>query len=132
MKSCQSRIYGAEFSTGGDRRSRPRTARLLSMEIEFNKSCNFRCLYCYASDHTVQRDELTKEEFFDLITQAKELGARKMIVLGGEPMLYPHIMEMIRFIRGLDMDVELFTNGTNITRRWPGSSMQPASGSCSR
>jgi sulfatase maturation enzyme AslB (radical SAM superfamily) len=94
----------------------PSRGRLLSMELEFNKSCNLRCLYCYASDHTVQRDELSREEFFDLITQAKELGARKMIVLGGEPMLYPHIMEMIRFIRGLDMDVELFTNGTNITR----------------
>jgi radical SAM protein with 4Fe4S-binding SPASM domain len=115
MKSCQSRIYGAEFAQE-EIAEAVRDGRLLSMELEFNKSCNFRCLYCYASDHSVQRDELSREEFFDLITQAKELGARKMIVLGGEPMLYPHIMEMIRFIRGLDMDVELFTNGTNITR----------------
>lgn len=115
MKSCQSRIYGAEFSQE-EIAEAVKDGRLLSMELEFNKSCNFRCLYCYASDHTVQRDELSREEFFDLITQAKELGARKMIVLGGEPMLYPHIMEMIRFIRGMDMDVELFTNGTNITR----------------
>ena len=23
--------------------------RLLSAEIEFNRSCNFRCLYCYAA-----------------------------------------------------------------------------------
>jgi len=114
MKSCQSRIYGAEFSQE-EIAEAVREGRLLSMELEFNKSCNFRCLYCYASDHTVHRDELSREEFFDLITQAKELGARKMIVLGGEPMLYPHIMEMINFIRGLDMDVELFTNGTNIT-----------------
>ena len=114
MKSCQSRIYGAEFSQE-EIAEAVREGQLLSMELEFNKSCNFRCLYCYASDHTVQRDELSREEFFDLITQAKELGARKMIVLGGEPMLYPHIMEMIRFIRSLDMDVELFTNGTNLT-----------------
>ncbi len=115
MKSCQSRIYGAEFSQE-EIAEAVREGRLLSMELEFNKSCNFRCLYCYASDHAVQRDELSREEFFDLITQARELGARKMIVLGGEPMLYPHIMEMIKFIRGLDMDVELFSNGTNITR----------------
>ncbi len=89
-----------------------RNGSLLSMEIEFNSVCNFRCVYCYASENGSQRNELTKEEFQDVITQAKELGARKIIVLGGEPMLYPHIMEMIRFIRGLDMDVELFTNGT--------------------
>jgi radical SAM protein with 4Fe4S-binding SPASM domain len=114
MKSCQSRIYGAEFSRE-EIAEAVREGQLLSMELEFNKSCNFRCLYCYASDHLAQRDELSREEFYDLITQAKELGARKMIVLGGEPMLYPHIMEMIRFIRSLNMDVELFTNGTNLT-----------------
>ena len=92
-----------------------RDGRLLSMEIEFNKSCNFRCLYCYASNNNHHLNELSKEEFIDVIKQARELGARKMIVLGGEPMLYPHIMEMLQFIRTLDMEVELFTNGTNIT-----------------
>ena len=85
------------------------------MEIEFNSVCNFRCVYCYAYENGRRRNELTKEQFQDVITQAKNLGARKIIVLGGEPMLYPHILEMIGFIRGLDMDIELFTNGTGIT-----------------
>ena len=100
MKTCQSRIYGAEFSQQ-EIAEAVREGRLLSMEMEFNKSCNFRCLYCYASDHTVHRNELSKHEFLDLINQARELGARKIIVLGGEPMLYPHIMEMIQYIRDL-------------------------------
>ncbi len=114
MTSCQSRIYSAEFSQQ-EIADAVRDGRLLSMEIEFNQSCNFRCIYCYASDTARRRDELTKEEFEDVITQAKELSARKIIILGGEPMLYPHIMEMIRFIRGLGMDIELFTNGTSLT-----------------
>jgi radical SAM protein with 4Fe4S-binding SPASM domain len=115
MKTCQNRIFGAEFSQE-EIAEAVRKGRLLSMEMEFNKNCNFRCLYCYASDKTVDRNEMVKEEFLDLISQARELGARKIIVLGGEPMLYPSIIEMVRYIRGLDMDVELFTNGTNITR----------------
>ncbi|OGW39662.1 MAG: radical SAM protein, partial [Nitrospirae bacterium GWD2_57_9] len=114
MKTCQNRIYGAEYSQE-EIAAAVRDGRLLSMEIEFNKSCNFRCLYCYASDNNLHRNELTKEEFIGVIRQARELGARKMIILGGEPMLYPHILDMIRFIRGLDMEVELFTNGTNMT-----------------
>ncbi|MFA5072964.1 MAG: radical SAM protein [Nitrospirota bacterium] len=115
MKTCQSSIYGSEFSSQ-EIAEAVRDERLLSMEIEFNQSCNFRCIYCYASHNTHRPDEMTKEEFFDVITQAKELGARKMIILGGEPMLYPHIMEMVLFIRNLDMEIELFTNGTNMTR----------------
>lgn len=114
MKICPERIYGSEF-TPLEIADAVRDGRLLSMEIEFNQSCNFRCIYCYASEAPVRRSELSREEFLDVIDQARELGARKIIVLGGEPMLYPHIMEMISHIRSLEMDVELFTNGANIT-----------------
>lgn len=114
MNSCQTRIYAAEFSAS-EISDAVQNGRLLSMEIEFNSVCNFRCVYCYAFENGRKRNELTKDEFKDVITQAKELGARKIIVLGGEPMLYPHLMEMIRFIRDLELDIELFTNGTGIT-----------------
>lgn len=114
MNTCQTQIYGAEFSNE-EVAEAVRDGRLLSMEIEFNSICNFRCVYCYAAENGQRPNELTTDEFSDVIRQAKELGARKIIVLGGEPMLYPHILEMLRFIRSLDMDVELFTNGTGIT-----------------
>jgi radical SAM protein with 4Fe4S-binding SPASM domain len=114
MNTCQTQIYGAEFSSV-EIAEAVRNGQLLSMEIEFNSICNFRCLYCYASENGGRSDELTPDQFRDVLTQAKELGARKIIVLGGEPMLYPPILEMIRFIRGLGMDVELFTNGKGMS-----------------
>jgi radical SAM protein with 4Fe4S-binding SPASM domain len=114
MNSCQTRIYAAEFSAA-EIADAVQHGKLLSMEIEFNSVCNFRCVYCYAFENNRKRNELTKDQFKDVITQAKDLGARKIIILGGEPMLYPHLMEMIGFIRGLDMEIELFTNGTGIT-----------------
>ncbi|HUI45019.1 MAG TPA: radical SAM protein [Nitrospirota bacterium] len=114
MNTCQTQIYGAEFSNE-EIAEAVQSGKLLSMEIEFNSICNFRCVYCYAAENGQRRNELTVEQFQDVITQAKELGARKIIVLGGEPMLYPPILDMLRFIRGLNMDVELFTNGSGIT-----------------
>jgi radical SAM protein with 4Fe4S-binding SPASM domain len=114
MNTCQTQIYGAEF-TNDEVAEAVREGKLLSMEIEFNSICNFRCVYCYAAENGQRPNELSVEEFRDVIRQARELGARKIIVLGGEPMLYPHILEMLRFIRSLGMDVELFTNGTGIT-----------------
>jgi len=74
MTNCQTSIYGAEFSPQ-EIAEAVRDGRLLSMEIEFNQSCNFRCIYCYASDNPDRRNELTKDEFIDVISQAKELGA---------------------------------------------------------
>lgn len=114
MNTCQTQIYGAEYSNE-EVAEAVRNGKLLSMEIEFNSICNFRCVYCYAAENGQRRNELTVEQFKDVITQAKELGARKIIVLGGEPMLYPSILDMLQFIRRLDMDVELFTNGSGIT-----------------
>ena len=111
---CQKRIFGAEFS----RKEIQETAhnhRLLSMEIEFNRNCNFDCIYCYVQNDANGRKELTREEARDVIIQARDLGAQKIIVLGGEPMLYPHIMEMVQFVREQGMETELFTNGANIS-----------------
>lgn len=114
MSSCTSRIYGSEF-TREEIEAASKTGGLLSMEVEFNSVCNFRCLYCYAANKPAPEDELTPAEFKDVILQARELGARKIIILGGEPMLYPHIMEMVRFIRGQELEIEMFSNGVNIT-----------------
>jgi radical SAM protein with 4Fe4S-binding SPASM domain len=89
--------------------------RLLSIEIEFSRRCNFRCSYCYVAGEHVCRDEMSGEEIRDVIVQARELGARKIVVLGGEPMIYPAIFEMLEFIGGRGLEVELFTNGSNVT-----------------
>ncbi|MFW6457533.1 MAG: radical SAM protein, partial [Planctomycetota bacterium] len=85
---------------------------LLSMEIEFSRLCNYRCPYCY-NDEVAEEEPLKSGEIDDIILQAKGLGAQKIIILGGEPMIHPRILEKIRFIREHDMAVEMFTNGTN-------------------
>lgn len=89
--------------------------RLLTMEIEFSLRCNFSCPYCYVPQHDYYKDEMTPRQIRDALLQAAELGAKKIIILGGEPTIYPKINEMILFIRSLGMDVEMFTNGSGIT-----------------
>jgi radical SAM protein with 4Fe4S-binding SPASM domain len=91
-----------------------RNNRLLTMEIEFSLRCNFNCPYCYVPKADAFRDELTLDEIRDVIVQAQGMGARKIIILGGEPTLYPDLMVIIGFIRSLGLQVELFTNGTGI------------------
>ena len=112
--SCHSPMIGEEF-TRADVEEAARSGRLLSMEIEFSLRCNYRCRYCYVEQDGDTAGELTPDEIKDVILQARELGARKIIVLGGEPMIYPRIMEMLGFIREHGMNAEVFTNGTHVT-----------------
>ncbi len=92
-----------------------RRGKLLSMEIEFSLHCNFRCPYCYVPHNSQLKNELTTDEIKSIVLQAKALGARKIIVLGGEPTIYPHTLELIGFIRDHDLQVEMFTNGSGVT-----------------
>lgn len=111
--SCPNSIDGFGFPVE-DIADAVRRKGLLSMEIEFSHACNFACPYCYNHAHDAGL-ELTSKEIDDVLTQARDLGARKIIVLGGEPMIYPEIHGKIDFIRRLGMQVEMFTNGSCMT-----------------
>ena len=77
-------LYNLEFAEEEIRQAAA-ADRLLSMEIEFSRECNFRCAYCYLEERTAAADELSRQELKAVILQARELGARKVIILGGEP-----------------------------------------------
>ncbi len=107
-------LYNLEFSEQ-EIREAAKHDRLLSMEIELSRVCNFRCVYCYQEEGTKSPDELSREEIKNTILQAKDLGARKIIILGGEPTIYPHLVEMLHFLGKQGLEVELFTNGSGVT-----------------
>ncbi|MDH3348175.1 MAG: radical SAM protein [Desulfobulbaceae bacterium] len=110
--NCHKEHWGLEFSPEIIRECRERNG-LLSLELELSRACNLRCVYCYASSGTPLAGEMTKDEIFSIIDQAADLGARKIIVLGGgEPMLYPHIFPVMDHILAKGLEVDLFTNGT--------------------
>ena len=89
------------------------TDRLLSAEIEFNRSCNYRCPYCYAAgqyDRAALEPELARQ----VIRDVAKLGARKIVVLGGEPLLCKNLREYIELAESLGMGSEIFTNASLI------------------
>ncbi len=109
-------IYNLDF-TAQQIREAVAANRLLSMEIEFSRVCNFRCSYCYVDEKIDCASELNRAEIKDVILQAKELGAQKIIILGGEPSIYPHLIEMIDFLDENGLVIEMFTNGSGIDQQ---------------
>lgn len=111
MDNC----WGPRFTEAEIEETRKK-GRLLTMELELSKICNLRCIYCYAqADETHPDRELTLPEIKDAVIQARDLGARRIIVLGGgEPLLYKHIKEVLDFLHSSGLEIELFTNATRI------------------
>ena len=112
--SCLHEFWGLEFSPDQIAACRNRNG-LLSLELELSRACNLRCLYCYASSGKPLENELSYGEILSVIDQAAALGARKIIVIGGgEPLLHPRLFAILAYIRGLNLEADLFTNATLI------------------
>jgi radical SAM protein with 4Fe4S-binding SPASM domain len=86
---------------------------LLTLELEMSYACNLRCTYCYAEAGRGDSPVMKAAVISDVLAQARDLGARRIIILGGgEPLLYSGFRPLVDEIVGMEMSVELFTNAT--------------------
>jgi radical SAM protein with 4Fe4S-binding SPASM domain len=85
--------------------------RLLAIRIETNKSCNLRCRYCYAQSGEDSAKVADFNNLKRIISEAKELGIRSVVVIGGgEPTLYPNFRDLIFYIDSLGIIPVIFSN----------------------
>jgi MoaA/NifB/PqqE/SkfB family radical SAM enzyme len=71
--------------------------------------CNLNCVGCYAKNYTRGR-ELSPEEIRRVLAEAAELGSTFFVIVGGEPLTVPGIIDMLA--ERQDALFFLFTNGT--------------------
>ena len=84
---------------------------LESIVLEITDACNLKCIHCYNDSGKKRRNELTLEEIYKLIDEAKRIGVLRVNVSGGEPLVHPHFFEIAEYIRDCSLGLELFTNG---------------------
>jgi len=87
---------------------------LLSFEIDLALPGQCQCTACQSSPQAAQ-STLSLQEIRTLLGQAKDLGARRCLLVDSEPASYPELRQLIDDIRGRGMRVELFTSGAGIT-----------------
>ncbi len=75
--------------------------------------CNLRCKGCYTLGYGM-KPELPLEVVDRLLTECEELGIYFVTILGGEPLVYPHLFEAIE--RHPKLFFQVYTNGTLMTR----------------
>lgn len=70
--------------------------KIVNAGIRLTRQCNMKCMYCNIQN-TVRKD-LTLNEWKKAVDIIKNLGAKEIVILGGEPTLYPHILELVEYI----------------------------------
>ena len=76
-------------------------------------NCNLRCKGCYTLGYGL-RHELPYETVDRILKECEELGIYIITVLGGEPLVYPHLFRMME--EHPTITFQVYTNGTLVTR----------------
>jgi len=82
-------------------------------------TCNLRCRHCWIDPGfgTESQRFLSWSELRKIIVQAQELGLRAVKLTGGEPLLHPEILPILRGLHQMGLKLRMESNGTLIGDR---------------
>ncbi len=89
----------------------------ISLIISITPHCNLRCSGCYAAaagttSTTARARTLSPDQWREIIREASELGVFLFVIAGGEPFLFPDLVELCMEFK--DRWFIILTNGTAI------------------
>lgn len=89
--------------------------------LELTEKCNLTCQHCYvnSSPDLPLHKRMAHANWLEAIRDASALGCKSLQFIGGEPMLYPRLEELIKAARdeGIEL-IEIYTNGTPVSNEW--------------
>jgi radical SAM protein with 4Fe4S-binding SPASM domain len=79
--------------------------------------CNLRCPLCPAGTQEIDRvsKTMTMEDFKSIVDQVKDYAIEMVLHNWGEPLLAPHIFDMIRYAKGNGIGAMFATNFNGVT-----------------
>lgn len=85
------------------------------LRISLTDRCNLRCVYCMPKDGLQWQplaEQLTVDEIIRVVETASRCGVKRVRLTGGEPLVHPHIVEIVRRIASIPEieEVSLTTN----------------------
>ena len=87
---------------------------VLNLRISVTQKCNMHCLYCHREGEITPTTVMSAEEIVHLVKIAIDLGASRVKLTGGEPLLRKDILNIVEGIAKLQglRDLSMTTNGT--------------------
>jgi radical SAM protein with 4Fe4S-binding SPASM domain len=84
---------------------------LAELKIELTQECPLGCIHCSTRSNRFTKSALPPEVVIRLLREAHAMGAKKVAITGGEPLVYPHLHEIVRTASSLPLATSLYTTG---------------------
>ena len=84
---------------------------LAEIKVELTQECPLGCIHCSTRSNRFTKSALPLEVLNRLLHEAHRMGAKKVAITGGEPLVYPDLYEVIRTASALPLATSLYTTG---------------------
>ena len=87
------------------------------INLHILEACNFKCRHCFSKFGT--KKPLPMEDWKKIVDNCVAgADVAEFNIAGGEPMLYPGLAELVKYIRSKGVKVSLITNGSLMDEEW--------------
>ncbi len=83
---------------------------------ELSLRCDHACRHCGSRAGAARSDELGTQDLLDIVGQLAELGAREVVLIGGEAYLHDGFLDVVRALRDAGIFPSMVTGGMGITQ----------------
>lgn len=82
--------------------------------LTITRKCNNFCEWCY-TQNKLNCESMKYEDAISGVDKLVEMGANRIVLIGGEPTIYPNIVELIKYISTKGIKVSIATNGRKLS-----------------
>lgn len=84
-----------------------------TVDFHITARCSQACPYCWGPRRF--RHHVDAESAQRIITRIKELGVRRIVFTGGDPLQHPEAVKLIKYAKGTGLETALSTTGDFVT-----------------
>lgn len=81
--------------------------------IELTSKCNQVCAHCFLGDELNRYPHVPKENIFAYFKTLSDVGARQIILSGGEPTVHPDFLQILQVAARYQFRISLLTNASH-------------------
>ena len=89
---------------------------LSSLCVHLTNLCNLNCSHCWSDSGPFGKEIVNFESLIEFVDYAKVQGLSRISLSGGEPLLYPHIKELIEALTNREISMVITINGVQRDR----------------
>ena len=103
----------ADARARGEKEPPPPELSPISINLDLTTACNYRCTHCIDWDILNTKNKHQEAELRESIEWMAKRGLRSVILIGGgEPTLYPGFPDFVKFLKELNLQISIVSNGS--------------------